>query len=125
MVGQSGPLILDQRLSPVSFRPVPESVIAGNLSLQTYEGRPVLAWWQGVVNADGSTTSGEYIVVDQHYRTVARLRGADGWVLDLHEIVIRGADAWVTADKDVRAISCTTVDSATESWSTPRFSNTT
>lgn len=102
MVGQSGPLILDQRLSPVWFKPVPENVIAGNLSLQTYEGRPVLAWWQGVVNGDGSTTSGEYMVVDQHYRTVARLRGADGWVLDLHEIAIRGADAWVTADKNVR-----------------------
>ena len=102
MVGQSGPLILDQRLSPVWFRPVPENDLAGNLSLQTYEGRPVLAWWQGVINGDGLTTSGEYVVVDQHYRPVARLRGADGWVLTLHEIVIRGDDAWVTASKNVR-----------------------
>jgi hypothetical protein len=101
MVGQSGPLILDQRLSPVWFQPVPENMIAGNLSLQTYEGQPVLAWWQGVVNGDGATTSGEYVVVDQHYRTVARLRGTGGWVLDLHEIAIRGANAWVTANKSV------------------------
>ncbi len=101
MVGQSGPLILDQQLSPVWFQPVPESVIAANLTLQTYERRPVLAWWQGVINGDGTTTSGEYVVVNQHYRPVARLHGADGWVLALHEFVIRGDDAWVTAGKDV------------------------
>ena len=102
LVGQSGPLIVDRRLSPVWFRPVPESAIAANLSLQTYEGRPVLAWWQGVINGDGLTTSGEYVVVDQHYRQVAQLRGADGWVLALHEIAIRGDNAWVTANKDIR-----------------------
>ena len=73
------------------FQPVPENVLAANLSLQTYEGRPVLAWWQGVINDEGLTTSGEYVVVDQHYRPVARLHGADGWVLALHEIAIRGA----------------------------------
>ena len=49
----------------------------------------------------GYPESGEYVVVDQHYRLVARLRGADGWVLTLHEIVIRGDDAWVTAGKNL------------------------
>jgi len=102
MVGQSGPLILDHRLSPVWFQPVSENVLAANLSLQTYEGRPVLAWWQGVINRNALTTQGEYVVVDQHYRPVARLRGADGWVLALHDFVIRGDDAWVTANKNVR-----------------------
>ena len=76
-------------------------MIAGNLSLQTFDGHPVLAWWQGTVNREGSTTDGEYVVVDQHYRTVARLRGAGGWVLDVHDIAIRGDDAWVTAIKNV------------------------
>jgi hypothetical protein len=101
-VGQSGPLILDQRLSPVWFKPLPENLLAANLSLQTYEGQPALAWWQGLVNGDGLTTSGEYVVVNQHYQIVARLHGADGWVLVLHEIVIRGDDAWVTASKNLR-----------------------
>ena len=41
------------------------------------------------------------MVVNQHYRPVARLKGADGWVLTLHEIVITGEDAWVTANKNV------------------------
>jgi hypothetical protein len=100
MVGQSGPLILDDRLQPVWFKPVPEKQIASNLSLQTYSGKPVLAWWQGVVTNTGATESGEDVVVDQHYRPVATLRGADGWVLTLHELVIRGNDAWVTANKN-------------------------
>jgi hypothetical protein len=103
MVGQSGPLILDQRLSPVWFRPVSENDLAGDLSLQTYEGRPVLAWWQGRLTRYGDPESGEFVVVDQHYRMVAQLHGADGWLLTLHEILIRGDDAWVTASKKVDA----------------------
>jgi hypothetical protein len=101
LVGQSGPLILDQRLSPVWFKPVPEDDLATNLSLQTYEGRPVLAWWQGQDITDNVPASQEYVVVDQHYRPVAVLRGADGWVLTLHDFVIRGQNAWVTASKNV------------------------
>jgi EmrB/QacA subfamily drug resistance transporter len=101
LVGQSGPLILDSNLQPVWFQPVPEKLVASNLSLQTYEGKPALAWWQGVVTNTGSTESGEDVVVDQHYQTVARLRGADGWVLTLHELLIDGEDAWVTANKNI------------------------
>ncbi len=101
LVGQSGPLILDDNLQPVWFRPVPEKVVAANLSLQTYEGQPALAWWQGVVTNTGSTESGEDVVVNRHYQTVARLKGADGWVLTLHALVISGEDAWVTANKNV------------------------
>ena len=55
MIGQSGPLILDNNLQPVWFKPVPTNVVAGNLSLQTYQGKPALAWWQGVVTNTGAT----------------------------------------------------------------------
>ncbi len=101
MIGQSGPLILDRSLQPVWFQPVPESVVASNLSLQTYEGKPALAWWQGVVTKTGQTESGEDIVVDQHYRQIAHLKGADGWILTLHEMLIEGENAWVTANKNI------------------------
>jgi EmrB/QacA subfamily drug resistance transporter len=101
IVGQSGPLILDRRLQPVWFQPVPEKVVAANLSLQTYQGKPALAWWQGKVTNTGATESGEYVVVNQHYQPVARLKAKDGWVLTLHEIVIDGDHAWVTANKNV------------------------
>jgi EmrB/QacA subfamily drug resistance transporter len=101
LVGQSGPLILDNNLQPVWFQPVPEKLVASNLSLQTYEGKPALAWWQGVVTSTGATESGEDVVVNQHYQTVARLKATGGWVITLHALVISGEDAWVTANKNI------------------------
>jgi EmrB/QacA subfamily drug resistance transporter len=101
LTGQSGPMILDSSMQPVWFEPVPKKVVASSLNLQTYEGKPALAWWQGVVTNTGATESGEWVIVNQHYQTVATLHGADGWKLTLHEIVIRGNDAWVTANKDI------------------------
>jgi EmrB/QacA subfamily drug resistance transporter len=99
--GQSGPLILDRSLQPVWFAPVPVDVVASNLSLQSYGGHPALAWWQGRVSSTGATETGKDVVVDQHYRTLATLRGVDGWVLTLHEFLIQGHYAWVTANKNV------------------------
>jgi EmrB/QacA subfamily drug resistance transporter len=101
IVGQSGPLILDNGLQPVWFQAVPERVAAANLSPQTYRGKPALAWWQGRVTNTGATETGEYVVVNQHYQTIARLKATDGWVLTLHELAISGEDAWVTANKNI------------------------
>ncbi len=101
IVGQSGPLILDRSLQPVWFKPVSEKLVASNLSLQTWEGKPALAWWQGAVTNTGATESGEYVVVNQHYQPVARLKASGGWVLTLHELVLRGDIAWVTANKNL------------------------
>ena len=101
LTGQSGPLILDHNLQPVWFDPIGTSALAANLKAQSYNGKPVLSWWQGVVTPAGVTTSGEDVVVDQHYRHVATLKGADGWVISQHEMIISGANAWVTAYKNV------------------------
>ncbi|HEX5309621.1 MAG TPA: MFS transporter [Solirubrobacteraceae bacterium] len=101
IIGQSGPLILDGKLQPVWFEPVPEKVVASNLAMQSYEGKPVLSWWQGLVTNTGQTLSGEDVIVDQHYRPIARLKGAAGWVLTLHEFLIDGQHAWVTANKNI------------------------
>ena len=73
----------------------------GEPQVQSYTGKPVLSWWQGVVSPEGVTTSGEDVVVDQHYRHVATLKGADGWVISQHEMIISGQNAWVTAYKNV------------------------
>jgi hypothetical protein len=103
IAGQSGPLILDHSLQPVWFRPVPQNVLANNLTTQTYNGKPALSWWQGIVTNTGAIVSGEDVVVDQHYKTVARLKGADGWTIALHEMLIRGTNAWVIASREVPA----------------------
>jgi hypothetical protein len=101
LTGQSGPLILDKNLQPVWFDPISTNALAANLKTQTYEGKPVLSWWQGTFTGLGVTTSGEDVVVDQHYQHVATLKGADGWIISEHEMVISGANAWVTAYKTV------------------------
>jgi EmrB/QacA subfamily drug resistance transporter len=99
--GQSGPLILEEDLQPIWFQPVPEKVVASSLALQTYEGKPALSWWQGRVTNTGATETGEDIVVNQHYQRIASLTGKDGWALTLHEFIIDGEDAWVTANKNI------------------------
>ena len=105
LVGQSGPLILDRNLQPIWFAPTNTNVLASNLEEQRFNGQPALSWWQGVVTNVGATVSGRYVVVNQHYHKVAQLTGADGWVLSLHDFVISGGNAWVTAYKVLRNIN--------------------
>jgi EmrB/QacA subfamily drug resistance transporter len=101
IAGQSGPLILDGSLQPVWFKPVAPDVVASNLELQRYAGKPALSWWQGYITNAGATVTGEDVIVDQHYRTVARLKATGGWVVTLHELLVRGHDAWVTVNKNL------------------------
>jgi hypothetical protein len=100
MVGQSGPLILDNRLQPVWFGPVPTNVLAMNLAAQRYAGKPALSWWEGVISPQGETVSGTDVVYSQQYKRVAKLTGQGGWVISPHEMLISGHTAWVTAYKD-------------------------
>src|ERR1700722_1690682 len=101
--GQSAPLMLNNSLQPVWFKPAPTQDVASNLNEQVYQGQPVLTYWQGIVTNTGATNTGEDIVLNKHYQTIATLQGADGWILTLHTMVITGNDAWVTANKDVSA----------------------
>ncbi len=101
IIGQSGPLILDNALQPVWFQPVPEKNLAINLAPQTWQGKPALSWWQGKVTNTGAIETGEDVVVDQRYQEVARLRGTGGWVLTLHEFIVDGENAWVTANRNI------------------------
>jgi hypothetical protein len=109
MTGQSGPLIIDRRLGPVWFRSVGTSVVAGDLQQETFNGKPVLVWWQGVVTRTGATQSGEVEIVDQHYRKVASVkaqgpagcRGSTCWQISIHDAAISGNDIWVTVYRNV------------------------
>jgi hypothetical protein len=53
------------------------------------------------VTNTGATETGEDVVVNKHYQTVATLKATDGWVLTLHEFLISGEDAWVTANRNI------------------------
>lgn len=109
MTGQGGPLILNDKLEPVWFDPVGTNVVSTDLQQESYKGRPVLVWWQGLIDKTGGATNGEVVVVDQHYRQIAALKaqgpagcsGTSCWIISEHDAVISGGDIWVTVYRDV------------------------
>jgi hypothetical protein len=83
---QEGVMIADDRGEPVYFRPMAAGIKPADIRVQQYRGRPVLTWWQG--RAFFGQGEGEGIVLDEQYREVARVKGANGYRLDLHEFLI-------------------------------------
>ncbi len=81
MNGQAGPMLVDSQLQPVWFRPDcvtgcgNQDIWSQDFGEQTYQGGPVLMWWQGALSPVGVTESGADYVVNEHYRTVATLQG--------------------------------------------------
>jgi hypothetical protein len=94
---QVGPMIMNGHGQLVWFHPIGTgsgALIASDLEVQHYQGRPVLTWWQGV-----PLGSGEDLLVDQSYRTVAVVHAGDGYLTDFHEFQVtpQGTallDAW-------------------------------
>ncbi|HTU97617.1 MAG TPA: arylsulfotransferase family protein [Solirubrobacteraceae bacterium] len=101
MTGEGGPLILDSKLQPVWFLPIGTNVTSTNLQQQTYNGKPVLTYWKGVVTSTGASTSGEVDIVDQHYRHVATIKATLPWIISVHDAVISGPNIWVTVYRTV------------------------
>lgn len=81
---QSGPELLGPWGGLVWFKPVPKGDSATDFREQTYEGKPVLTWWQGVVAAAG-IGYGEDEIYDSSYRPVATVKAGNGLAADLHE----------------------------------------
>jgi hypothetical protein len=80
--GQQGVMVLgvDGRL--LWFRPT--TGVPMNVRVQTYQGQPVLTWWEGeVLNGYGKGTGQ---IIDRGYRQVATVRGGNGLDADLHEL---------------------------------------
>lgn len=97
--GQRGPLILDNAARPVWFRNVSHS--ASNFAVQSYQGRPVLAWWEGEVLLPAGIGKGDYVLLDSSYQEVTRVRAGNGLSGDLHDFVITREDtALLTAYRE-------------------------
>ncbi len=83
---QSGPMIVDGRGNLVWFE-AHAPATALDFEMQQYEGQPVLSWWEGQVHSAGYG-DGEYVLMDERYREVARVRAGNGYQADLHDLVI-------------------------------------
>jgi hypothetical protein len=94
--GQAGTMIATPSGQLVWFRPLPTSMKAFNLNLQSYGGKPVLTWWQGqVVEGHGQ---GVDEIESAQYTPVATVRAGNGLYADLHDFQITPqGTAWITA----------------------------
>jgi hypothetical protein len=77
-------MIVDDRGEVVWFRPLQgRHGRAHDLKVQSYRGKPVLTWMDGV---------NEYVIFDHSYREIARFSAGNGYSGDHHEFVISPQD---------------------------------
>ncbi len=101
---QAGPTILDPNGQLLWFQAQQPTF---NLELQNYEGQSVLTYWTGqVLNGVGS---GEDVLLNHNYQTVATVRAGNGYQADLHEFQITSRntaliDAFAPLHADLRAV---------------------
>ncbi|HVX46117.1 MAG TPA: arylsulfotransferase family protein [Mycobacteriales bacterium] len=82
--GTQGPLIVDQHGQVVWFDPTPgEGGSPTGLEVQQYQGKPVLTWWKGTMDAGHGAGAG--IIMDSAYRTIATVKAGNGQSADMHE----------------------------------------
>ncbi|OJU85013.1 MAG: hypothetical protein BGO11_04530 [Solirubrobacterales bacterium 70-9] len=88
----NGPEILDQNGNVVWFKAVPQGQEASDFRTQTYQGKPVLTWWQGT-GLGGLAQGTDYIYNDK-YQQIATVQAGNGLSADGHEFLIT---PWNTA----------------------------
>jgi hypothetical protein len=76
--------------------------MASNLQQESYQGQPVLVWWEAAPNRLASKfTDARVVVVDRHYRQIAVLHSSPPWTIDAHDAWISGNDIWITVGRYV------------------------
>jgi hypothetical protein len=99
--GLWGPLIVDEKGSPIWFKKVPDpATVAIDFKVQQYRNKPVLTWWEGTIGGTGGqgVGQGEFVIADQSYREIIRVRAAGTEQADQHDFVITPNDTalfWV------------------------------
>jgi hypothetical protein len=82
----NGPEILDSQGNVVWFQAAPPGEEASDFRTQTYNGQPVLTWWQGT--GLGGVSSGTDYIYNDHYQQIATVNAGNGLSADGHEFLI-------------------------------------
>jgi hypothetical protein len=82
----NGPEILDSHGNVVWFQAVPAGQEAADFRTQTYDGQPVLTWWQGT--GLGGLSSGTDYIYNDHDQQIATVNAGNGLSADGHEFLI-------------------------------------
>ena len=85
--GQTAPLIVDAGGNPVWVGTVPAGANATDFRVQTYQGRPVLTWWQGRIVKPGYGR-GVDVIANSSYRVIATVHAGNGLTADAHDFTI-------------------------------------
>jgi Arylsulfotransferase (ASST) len=88
----NGPEILSPDGKVLWFKAVPAGEEASDFRVQTYDGRPVLTWWQGT--GLGGLSQGTDYIYNDHYQQIAAVNAGNGYSADGHEFLIT---PWNTA----------------------------
>ena len=89
----SGPEIISNTGKVIWFHPLPAHELASDFRAQTYQGKPVLTWWQGPPNL-GAVSGGTDYLYNDRYRQIAEVKGGNGYSADGQEFLIT---PWNTA----------------------------
>jgi hypothetical protein len=82
----NGSEILDKRGNIVWFHAIPQGQTASDFRTQTYQGKPVLTWWQGT--GLGGLSRGTDYIYNDHYQQIATVNAGNGLSADGHEFLI-------------------------------------
>jgi hypothetical protein len=89
----SGPEIITTTGKVIWFHPLPAHELAADFRTQTYQGKPVLTWWQGPPNL-GAVSGGTDCIYNDRYHQIAEVKGGNGYSADGQEFLIT---PWNTA----------------------------
>lgn len=83
--GQQGPEIVDNQGRPIFFQPVDLPYQASDFRVQQYRGQPVLTYDVGQSTGGPGHSSGEDVILNQHYQQIATVSAGNGLAADQHE----------------------------------------
>jgi hypothetical protein len=88
----NGPEIVNSQGNVLWFKAVPTGDEASDFRVQTYQGQPVLTYWQGT--GLGGLASGTDYILNDHFQQIATVNAGNGLSADGHEFLIT---PWNTA----------------------------
>ena len=83
----SGPEIISNTGKVIWFHPLPAHELAADFRAQTYQGKPVLTWWQGPPDL-GAVSGGTDHIYNDRYHQIAEVKGGNGYSADGQEFLI-------------------------------------
>jgi hypothetical protein len=87
--GNQGPEITTGAGQPVWFDPAPAGLAASDFRVQTYEGKPVLTWWEGDTLGGAGHGNGTDYIADSSYHVIATVNAVgQGLSADQHEFLL-------------------------------------